>query len=495
MGDRRYHIKTRFSASTSMKAVCLRYSMLCLSDRLPHSGFMIATLTCLLIVAGCASLPEAKVTLTTPAAHIVQFDNGHGELPAKKAQVILKQLQHKVGNLDILQKHLALEQEINPESALVLGNKLTLLQDGPSTYNAMFTAIRNARDTINLETYIFESGEIGDKFKALLLEKQAHGVQVNLIYDSVGCLDTPKEFFQSMIDNGIQIVEFNPVNPLAHNSKTWLLNNRDHRKLLIVDGRIAFVGGINISNAYSSGSALRRSLRSKASSLGWRDTHVEITGPAVTEFQKLFVNTWQKQGGAPLVQRDYFPHLQQQGKEIVRAIGNVANDPASPIYLTLLSAITHAEQQVYLTNAYFVPDPQLIKALTDATQRGVDVKLILPNRSDSWVVFNAGRSHYDYLLRAGVKIYERRGAVMHAKTAVIDGVWSTIGSTNLDWRSFLHNDEINAVVLGSDFANQMKTMFASDLAQSDEINLAQWQHRSITHRFKEWLSRLPEYWL
>lgn len=492
MEDHRYNIKTTFFAS--MIPIRLRYSTVCLSGKLSRSGFMVTAMTCLLMLAGCASLPEAK-TLDTPDAHMVQFDNAHGELPEKKGQVILKQLQQEVGNLDILQKHLALEQAINPESPLVLGNKLTLLQDGPSTYKAMFAAIRNAHDTINLETYIFEAGEIGDEFKALLLEKQAHGVQVNLIYDSVGCLGTPKEFFQSMADNGIQIVEFNPVNPLAHNSKTWLFNNRDHRKLLVVDGRIAFVGGINISNAYSSGSGLRRSIQSGGSSFGWRDTHIEIAGPAVTEFQKLFMDTWQKQGGAPLAQRNYFPHMHKQGNEIVRAIGSVANDPASPIYLTLLSVITHAEQQVHLTNAYFVPDPNLIKAMTDAAQRGVDVKLILPSYSDSWVVFNAGRSHYTKLLRAGVKIYERRGAVMHAKTVMIDGVWSTIGSTNLDWRSFLHNDEINAVVLGSDFANQMEAMFVRDLAQSDEIKLAQWQRRPVTSRFKEWLSRLPEYWL
>jgi len=453
-------------------------------------------MTCLLLLAGCASLPNARAALSTAAPHMVQFNSAHGALPTKKGQVILTQLQQEVGNLDILHKHLALEQQINPENSLVLGNKVTLLQDGPSTYKAMFAAIRNARHTINLETYIFEDGRIGDEFEELLLSKQAQGVQVNLIYDSVGSLGTPKAFFQFMAGTGIRVVEFNPVNPLAHNPKTWRLNNRDHRKLLIVDGSIVFVGGINISNAYSSGSILRHSAKTGSSSMaGWRDTHVEIAGPVTAEFQKLFLDTWQKQGGAPLARRDYFPQLRKQGNEIVRAIGSEANDPGSPIYLTLLSAINNAERQIHLTYAYFVPDPQLITALIGAAQRGVDVKLILPSHSDSWIVFNAGRSHYDQLLRSGVKIYERRGSVMHAKTATIDGVWSTIGSTNLDWRSFLHNDEINAVILGSDFANQMEAMFSRDLEQSDQINLAQWEHRPITSRFKEWLSRLPEYWL
>lgn len=458
--------------------------------------FIVACTTSLIGITGCASLPDARTMVKAPEAQTVKFENSQGELPASTSKGILRHLKTEVGNLDILQKHLALEQAINPEKPLVLGNKLTLLQDGPSTYNAMFAAIRNARDHINLETYIFEDGKVGEKFVSLLLDKQAQGVQVNIIYDSVGSLSTPKAFFQRLASHGIRILEFNPVNPLAPNSKTWRLNNRDHRKLLVVDGRIAFVGGINISNAYSSGSFSRRpTKKDRVDKFGWRDTHIEINGPVVAEFQKLFLDTWQRQHGAALPARNYYPPLSKQGNEIVRAIGSVANDPDSPIYLTLLSAINHAEQQVHLTNAYFVPNPALIDALTGAAARGVDVKLILPSHSDSWIVFHAGRSHYTALLRAGVKIYERRGAVMHSKTAAIDGVWSTIGSTNLDWRSFLHNDEINAVVLGNDFAKQMEAMFTRDLQQSDQIFLNKWQRRPIIWRFKEWVSRLPEYWL
>ncbi|MHB1245133.1 MAG: cardiolipin synthase [Sulfuriferula sp.] len=466
-----------------------------LSSRLRHNKLLIVVATGLLILVGCTTVPHAQTTLAMPAAHAVQFDNANGALSVKKSQAILTQLKQKTGSLDILQKHLVLEQAINPDNPLVLGNQVTLLQDGPSTYKAMFAAIRNAHSTINLETYIFEDGKVGNEFSALLLDRQTHGVQVNLIYDSVGSLATPKEFFKAMADQGVHVVEFNPVNPLAPNTKTWRLNNRDHRKLMVIDGEIAFVGGINISNAYSSGSVLHHKKKKSDLSFGWRDTHVEIKGPAVAEFQKLFLDTWQRQDGAPLTQDDYFPQLHKRGNEIVRAMGSTANDTANPIYQTLLSAINPAERRIHLTNAYFVPDPQLLEALMTAAQRGVDVKLILPSHSDSWVVFNAGRSHYDKLLRAGVKIYERRGSVMHAKTATIDGVWSTIGSTNLDWRSFLHNDEVNAVILGSDFANQMETMFTNDLDQSNQINLTEWVHRPLTSRFKEWLSRLPEYWL
>ena len=449
----------------------------------------------LLTLAGCASLPDAARELEKPHAQAVEFDNAQGPVSAGKSAAIIDELKSKSGDIDILQKHLALEQAINAESPLVLGNKLVLLQDGPATYRAMFAAIRKAKDHINLETYIFEDDEIGRQFADLLLERQAAGVQVNLIYDSVGCLHTPREFFERLGSGGIQVLEFNPVNPLAGNKKEWLLNNRDHRKLLVVDGRIAFIGGINISESYSSGPSARSARKKDARTVGWRDTHLQIEGPVVAEFQKLFMDTWTKQKGQPLAQKNYFPKLSKQGDEIVRAIGSASADPHSLIYLTLLSALGNAEQRVYLTNAYFVPDPQLLKSLTDAAQRGVDVKLVLPSYSDAWTVFHAGRSHYTRLLRAGVKIYERRGAVMHSKTATIDGVWSTIGSTNLDWRSFLHNDEINAAILGRDFAAQMDAMFAKDMEESEAIDLNRWKHRSLMLRLKEWLARIAEYWL
>lgn len=459
-------------------------------SRLSAWGLMLCGL-----LSGCATLPDVnEVAAGTPTAP-VRFETARGVVSPTKSSTILSELKSDVGNIDILQKHLALEQSINPENPLVLGNKLVLLQDGPATYEAMFAAIRSAENHINLETYIFEDGEVGNAFAELLLEKRAKGVQVNVIYDSVGSLTTPRAFFERLSRAGIQVLEFNPVNPLKANPKTWAINNRDHRKLLIVDGRIAFLGGINISESYSSGS-LRSSSRASASAgLGWRDTHLQIEGPVVADFQKLFLDTWVRQKGPTLSDRTFYPKLVPQGDEIVRAIGSTADTPINPIYLTLLSAINHAEQKVQLTNAYFVPDPQLIEALTGAAQRGVDVQFILPSKTDSWVVFHAGRSHYDTLLKAGVQIYERRDAVLHSKTASIDGVWSTIGSTNLDWRSFLHNDELNAVILGRDFAKQMEGMFDKDRAASNPIVYKQWKRRSVLLRFKEWFSRLPEYWL
>jgi len=290
------------------------------------------------------------------------------------------------------------------------------------------------------------------------------------------------------------VLEFNPINPLTA-KKGWEVNQRDHRKLLIVDGQSAFLGGINISSVYSSGSFSHSSKRRPDGSPPWRDTHLRVDGPVVAEFQKLFLGTWEKQKGEALPARNLFPRPASKGGEVVRAIGSSPDEPFSLIYATLISAIGAAETSVNLTNAYFVPDPQLLAALTDAAGRGVDVKLILPSNTDFWLVFHAGRSYYEELLRGGVKIYERRDALLHAKSALVDGVWSTIGSTNLDWRSFLHNDEVNAVFLGQEFGAQMQAMFDADLALSGRITPELWEQRPIGDRLKEIAARVWAYLL
>ena len=447
-----------------------------------------AVTVCLLAAAACATLPDTDALIERHAGQAARFENARGPLSVAQNAAILAQLKRKSGDIDILEKQIALEQAI-VGSPLILGNKVSLLQDGPATYAAMFAAIRLAQDHINLESYIFEDDEIGRQFADLLLESQARGVQVNIIYDSVGGFNTPKAFFERLTQGGIAVLEFNPVNPLTA-KKAWLINNRDHRKLLIVDGQTAFIGGINISSVYSSGSALKRAGKVDDNKVVWRDTHVQIKGPVVGELQQLFMQTWTKQHGQALAVRQYLPALKAEGKDIVRAIGSTPDDPYSLIYLTLISAIGNAEKQVYLTNAYFVPDPQLLKTLTDAAARGVDVKLILPSHSDSAVVFHAGRAHYTRLLKGGVKLYERQGALLHSKTAVIDGVWSTVGSTNLDWRSFLNNDEINAVILGQEFAQKMQAVFTADVDASQAIELPAWEDRPIQFRVKEWMAQL-----
>jgi cardiolipin synthase len=453
----------------------------------------VVTLLVPLVLLSCNSLPTINPDLSYRSGPPIQLEGARGPLSATQSQAILKGLDKGSQDTDIFSRHLAREESI-VGSPLTTGNQVLLLQDGPATYRAMLTAILAATDHINMETYILDDDDVGRTFAEALMAKQRQGVQVNLIHDSVGTIATPASFFKELSDSGIRILEFNPINPLLAR-KDWELNQRDHRKVLIVDGRIAFLGGINISSVHSGGSSTKGMRPRPADQSAWRDTDLQLQGPVVAELQKIFLATWAAQKGDALAAKDYFPPSRSAGRQVVRAIASSPDEPFSLIYVTLLSAIGSAGTTVYLTNAYFAPDPQLLAALEAAAARGVDVKLILPSKTDSQLVFHAGRSYYEQLLKAGVKIHERRDVILHSKTALIDGVWATVGSTNLDWRSFLHNHEINAVVLGDEFGRQVQAMFDKDLAASDAITLEQWERRPLHLRAKESVARLWAYWL
>jgi cardiolipin synthase len=445
-------------------------------------------------LAGCGMFPTITPDLAPVDPGSVQFKTASGRiLSPEQSRTIVARLSQGGASSDTLARHLVLEQEL-AGSPLSVGNRVTLLQNGPDTYAAMLSAIAGAHDHINMETYIFDDDDAGRRFADALLAKQREGVQVNLIRDGVGTIGTPRAFFDRLQAAGIPIVEFNPVDPLRAKAG-WDVNQRDHRKLLVVDGKTAVLGGINISSVYSGGSSVRLGKSENKTNVPWRDTDLQLEGPVVASLQTLFMESWTDQKGPPLAARNYFPQLGREGMEVVRAIGSGPDQVVNQNYVTLLSAINSAEHDILLTNAYFVPDPQLMQALVGAVARGVDVKMIVPSVSDSSLVFHAGRSHYEELLRGGVRMFERREALLHAKTALIDGVWATVGSTNLDWRSFLHNQELTAVILGPEFGAKMRQAFELDLAASDEIKLETWEHRPLGTRAKEWFGRLWEYWL
>jgi cardiolipin synthase A/B len=445
------------------------------------------------ISSGCATLPNVskKIDAAPATQEPRQIVSSKGLLSPEKSKAIMERLKQSVNPTDILERYTAVVESVT-ESPPTKGNKVTLLIDGPATYAAMFEAIRSAKDHINLETFIIEDDEIGHKFTDLLLRKQAEGVQVNIIYDSIGSYKTPGSFFKRLRDGGIHVVEFSSVNPLKGHME-WLRIHPDHRKILVVDGKVAIGGGVNISNVYSG--KLSGGEKVKGEPLSWRDTDVQIEGPAVAEFQKLFLDTWSSQNGPKLSERNYFPKMKEAGNALVRVVGSTPGSDNRITFIVYVAAIMFAEHSIHLTNAYFIPDDQILDAFTDAARRGVDVKIILPATSDSSLAVNAARHNYSELLKAGVKIYERRNAVLHAKTAVIDGVWSTVGSTNLDYWSLLSDDEVNVVVLNREFAVQMERTFASDLAQSDQIQWDKWQERPLLQKIKEALAHLLSRWL
>ncbi len=443
-------------------------------------------------LSACASLPEVASERLAPNQQPTVSGN-KGVLPPKNVRALLAKHWPKA-TLDA--KALAALEEAATGVPLIAGNKVALLFDGPQTMAAMIEAIGNAKDHINLETYIFDQDELGLKFADLLIEKQQQGVSVNILYDSVGTLGTPQAFFDRMKAAGIRLVAFNPVNPTARIGQ-WELNNRDHRKVMIVDGKQAFTGGNNISDTYANSSLFRSRSRPKSvdqSKVGWRDTHVRIEGPAVAALQWVFIQGWVSQDAGDLPDRLYFPPLGEVGDKLVRIL---ASEPGGQfeIYKAYVLAIKEAKKSVHITSAYFVPDQQIVDSLIEAAKRGIDVRIILPGVSDHGLVFHAGHSYYDQLLDGGVRIYQLQVAVLHAKTAVIDGFWSTVGSTNIDKRSFIHNSELNVVVLGDSFGQEMEAAFAEDLRGSIEITREKWRDRPIAARIKEWAARLFNYWL
>lgn len=451
------------------------------------------SLSILALGNGCATLPNVSDVIDeAPVSQKPRrILSAKGLLSPQKSKAIMDRLKRSVAPTDILGRHTAVMESVT-ESPLTKGNKVTLLADGKATYAAMFKVIQKAGDHIHLESYIIEDDETGRKFSDLLLQKQAEGVQVNLIYDSLGSINTPASFFQRLKDGGIHIVGFNPLNPLKANEQ-WGLMHRDHRKILIADGRVAIIGGINISEVYSSSPLRRR--QGEKSPIHWRDTDIQIEGPAVAEFQKLFLDTWQRQKGPKLAERHYFPDLKETGNALVRVVGSTKGEANRTPFIMYVSAIAFAEHSIHMTNSYFIPDDQIVTALTDAAGRGIDVKIILPGTTDSQVALYAQRHYYARLLKSGVKLYEHSTALLHAKTAVVDKVWSTIGSTNMDYLSLLSNDEVNAVILSHDFAAEMEKMFVGDLADSRQILLDEWGKRPLLPRIREWFVNLFIRWL
>jgi cardiolipin synthase len=353
----------------------------------------------------------------------------------------------------------------------------------------MFKAIEDARKTIDMETFIFEDDDVGRRLADLFIKKQRAGVQVNLLYDSAGSLGTPDSFFEGLRDSGVNVVEFNPVNPLKAGER-WDPTLRDHRKILIVDGKTAITGGVNISRVYSS--KISGAVRKKEEGLPWRDTDIVVEGPAAAEFQNAFIDLWVKQGGPFLDGRGYFSPVGEKGKDLVQVVASNPGKKNRTTFIMYVTAVSFAEKSIHMSAAYFVPDRQMIDALKQAAARGVDVKIIVPQTSDSSLALYAGRYYYTDLLAAGIQLYERRERMLHSKTAVIDGVWSTVGSTNLDFWSFANNYEINAVVLGRDFAGEMEKAFEVDLRRSDRIREEEWRRRPFRQKVREYIAHLFE---
>tara|TARA_R110000868_G_scaffold102678_1_gene282825 strand:+ start:5865 stop:7250 length:1386 start_codon:yes stop_codon:yes gene_type:complete len=453
--------------------------------------FTLSSITlCGLVACGTVPSYDSLINKHVSTSARPQIEGARGPLNARQTTAVLNRLRASDPHADILQRHLVIEQNV-AGTPIVAGNKTRLLRDGSETFKAIFAAIRGARDHINLEYYIFEDVEVnGEHIVDLLISKQTSGVSVNLIYDSFGSGQTPADVFTRLAEAGVKLTEFRPLNPLKSISD-YSINDRDHRKIMVVDGKIGIVGGVNLSKTYQSRIPGPKPAPGAAPE-SWRDTDLEIRGPAVAQLQDLFFQHWEEQNGPTVDKGRYYPPQQAIGYELVRIIGSSPDDPVPRYYVTLLSAMRSAEESIWISAAYFVPTSDEKDGLMEAARRGIDVRLMLPSHSDSQIALSVGQSHYSDLLKAGIKIYELQDDILHSKTAVIDGVWSVVGSSNLDPRSIFFNDEVDAIVLGTSTGRTLQAMFKDDQTSARQIDLDTWSRRPFMQRLNEIYSRLWE---
>jgi cardiolipin synthase len=354
------------------------------------------------------------------------------------------------------------------------GHALEILVDGAEAYPAMLAAIRAARREIHLEVYIFETDEVGREFLGALMERAHAGVEVRLLVDGVGSYGLEDAVGAELAAAGVQLAVFGRL------GKRWSLRRwlrRDHRKLLLVDGARGFVGGLNVGLEYAP---------RERGGAGWRDTHVELRGPALADLEAMFRVSWRRAGGAPYAPRPV-DDREVPGGEWALALGRDHRGRRNEIRRHLLHAMRKASSRIWVASAYFVPEPAIRRALRGAARRGVDVRVIVPAESDLRAVQWGGEYSYAGLLRAGVRIFQWCASHMHAKTTVIDDAWSMVGSYNLDYVSLFYNQEVVVVVLGGHTAGRLIEVFQADLGPCREVELAAWVRRPWWRRGLAWL--------
>ena len=362
--------------------------------------------------------------------------------------------------------------------AIVGGNRVTALQNGDEIFPAMLEAIRGATQTISFETYIYWSGRIGREFAEALAARARAGVEVHVLLDWVGAGKMDDELLDLMVDAGVEVLKYHPLR--------WYnlgrLNNRTHRKLLVVDGRVGFTGGVGIADEW---------LGNAQDPDHWRDSHYRVVGPAVAQMQAAFMDNWIKTNSLVLHGEAYFPAIDTAGPHLAQVFTSSAGEGSESVRLMYLLSIASARKSIRLSASYFVPDSLSVETIVSARERGVEVEIIVPGgHIDSKVTRKASRGLWGPLLEAGVKIYEFQPTMYHCKVMIVDDAWVSVGSTNFDNRSFSLNDEANLNILDPEFAAAQSKVFEADRARSREITLEAWRQRPWQEKVKEWAAGL-----
>ncbi len=368
---------------------------------------------------------------------------------------------------------------LNDNSPLTGNNKVKLLQNGEEKFPEVLKALRAAKHHIHLEYYIFEDGDIADQIKDVLLQKAAEGVKIRFIYDDFGSRSIRKEFVRELIAAGVEAYPFYRIWFIALSNRT---NYRNHRKIIVIDGHTAFIGGINVSDRY---------INNNPKKLYWRDTHIMITGPGIYYLQYLFICDWNFCAEQNLpIEPGYFSSGPTTGDAIVQMAASGPDSDNPTIMYSLLETIGLAKEELLITSPYFIPGEPILDALCVAALSGVKVKLLVPDKSDSRLVNAAARSHYGMLLEAGVEIYLYQRGFVHSKTLVSDGQLAIVGTANMDHRSFELNFEVNCMIYDDKIAAQLRRAFADDIKDARQINARTWAKRTLFKQLPEKLCRL-----
>jgi cardiolipin synthase len=366
----------------------------------------------------------------------------------------------------------------NSNSLLTTGNQLKILKNGNETFNAIFEAIKNAKHHIHLEYYILADDKIGNRLKELLIEKKKEGIEIRIIIDDVGSWSLKEKFISELRKNGIELYPFMEVRFPRLTSK---MNFRNHRKIAIIDGEIAFTGGINFADRYIEG----------VKKLGvWRDTHLQIEGDAVASLQVIFAADWYFVINENLSGPKYFPSFTEAVGTPVQISASGPDSDWKNIEQAFLAAISNAKEKIYITTPYLMPTQQIVSALEIASLSNVDVRIIIPEKSDAITSKWCSFSFVEKLLEAGVKIYFYTKGFTHSKFMIVDEVFSTIGTTNLDFRSFETNFEVNAFIYETEFTKNLEKLFITDLKNSRQIKLAEWKMRPWHFKVRESMAHI-----
>ena len=355
-------------------------------------------------------------------------------------------------------------------------NAVQTLVNGDEIFPSMLAEISAARATINFETYIYWSGTVGYEFARALAAKSREGIDVRVLIDWVGSLPFDEDLIRVMTSAGVEFVRFRPL----HWYTLDRVNNRTHRKLLIVDGRVAFTGGVGIADKW---------LGDAQNVDEWRDTHYRITGPVVAAFQAAFAENWLEATGETLLGDQFYPPLEATGDLEAQLIVSSQPNGSENMELMFLTAIASAQNHIRIGMAYFVPDDTALKQIVEARKRGVEVEVIVPNHlTDVPIVRKGSRHFWGELLRAGVRIYEFQPTMYHPKVMIVDDIWTSFGSANLDERSLRLNDEASLNVYGTDFSATQVDIFEADVKRSREISLEEWEARPLSEKVTDWLA-------